>query len=355
MKFFIFYIIMLSIPVLFLLGIIEGYYGYKKVNFPTHYSGTFGVLDDELGWFHKPAAAIDHIHHAPDGTIAFQVPINTDQSGFRSKISGTPTPNSPIMFLGDSQTFGFGVTYEQSFPGQVEALLQQPVLIAASPAYGGGQAILLAQRWQSKLKPKILVYFDWGHWKRNACSGYKQPSFILKPCFWENPETRHVSIITPPPGFIEKSSKRGLWPGGMIGVGQDGWSYFLISRPILRAYGYLVRLGLASGFAHDFDAIGVDIAHMQDGVADALLALQKDSGAHLIVLDNAGMFKNKLSGLSKDKVTYIGVAQWKQDVYEFVQALPENKRTVPHDSHWSPEVNKIVAELIVKAIKEIPQ
>src|SRR5690349_9249102 len=107
MKNFLFYILMFSIPIVFSLGLMEAYYAYKKITFPTYYDGDFGVLDDDLGWFHKASASVHHIHRAPDGSIAFNVPVNTDQSGFRSKNPGTVSPQNAIMFLGDSQTFGF--------------------------------------------------------------------------------------------------------------------------------------------------------------------------------------------------------------------------------------------------------
>ncbi len=350
LKIAVFYIIILSFPVLLCFLAVEGYYGYKKMAFPTGFTDSLGKLDGDLGWFHRPSLSTYHVHHAPDGSVAFKVSVKTDVNGFRSAGAGTETSHNAIMFMGDSNSFGFGVEYEDSFPGQTESLLRAPVVVAASPAYGAAQTIFLAERWTSELQPSVLVYFDGGHWERNVCSGKKKPSFIFKPCFWQDIVNNEVRLVTPPANMVKRAAQYGLWPGGMLGVGQDSWSYFLISRPVARVYGILVRLGLVSGFAHDFAAVNVDHAQIKTGVVKRLDALRQTSGVPLVFLDPNGLYADAIKNIESRNLIYVSAEQWKRDVAIPSQQLPADERMVAHDNHWGPGTNRLIAQLIAKEI-----
>ncbi|MBI4030880.1 MAG: hypothetical protein HY370_04335 [Proteobacteria bacterium] len=348
LKKFVFYLITFSIPALFPLLCVEGYYAYKKLTFPTSFDGSLWALDDEAGWFHRPGASVRHIHKAPDGSIAFDVPVFTDDFGFRAAQAGGMPTEGAVMFLGDSNVFGFGVPYEDGFAAQAGAFLERPVAIVASPAYGAAQAIVLAEMHLVSLRPSYLVYFDGGHWERTVCRGKKRPRFILKPCFWQRLDGK-AELVTPPAGLVGKAARFGLWPGGMIGAGQMGWSYFLVSRPVLRGWGYLVRAGMASGFAHDFAAPGADGQAIRAAIFENLKNMSRASGAPLVLLDPGGLYED--FARQDREVIYAGREVWRERVEKPSALLSENERMVPHDNHWAAGTNRLIGELIAGLIQ----
>jgi hypothetical protein len=84
--------------------------------------------------------------------IEFADSIFTDDAGFRTNISATAnnttsdpakaaanrtTPSTPkIICLGDSYTLGWGVQQEETYPAQLQSMLNQPVLNTGMSSYG---------------------------------------------------------------------------------------------------------------------------------------------------------------------------------------------------------------------------
>ena len=56
-KKFVFYVIMVSIPVLALVLPVGGYLAYRKLTFSYDYCGSYGQFDAALGWRLKPDAS----------------------------------------------------------------------------------------------------------------------------------------------------------------------------------------------------------------------------------------------------------------------------------------------------------
>ena len=77
-----------------------------------------------------------------------------DALGFRNAL----VPDQvDVIAIGDSMTYGFGVTREDSWPSQLANLLGKPVYNMALGGYGPLQYLHLAEHEAAKLRPKLLL------------------------------------------------------------------------------------------------------------------------------------------------------------------------------------------------------
>ncbi len=348
----------LCLPVVFLFAAVGGYYGYQKLTFPAVFCGSFAQLDNEVGWVLRPNAESCYgIKHPEDPSRwAFHSRVFTDENGFRSPAPNSKTPSGGIMAVGDSWTFGYGVDYADSYPGSLSALAGKPVVNVSSPGYGAAQAIILAERWLEALDPEALVFLDLGFWDRGACRGASKPRWVLKPCYWFDPGSGKTIRVAPPAGLVENAGIFGVLPGGMLGAGEDGWDYFLVSRPVLRLTGFLVRLGLLSGMAHDFRAVGVNPQDIKAGVARDLVRLAARAQAPLVLLDPEDAyaeFDEDLAGAEGAKIVRVGRVEWARHVAAPAAALPAEQQRVPIDGHFGPGMNRLIAEYVSEILRRL--
>lgn len=351
------WLVLLAVPVAFPFALVGGYYAYHKVSFGAVFCAPFGQVDDGLGWYLTPNAESCYGMHDPEraGSLAFNSTIFTDENGFRAAAPGARTVVGGYLAVGDSWTFGYGVDFGDSYPGHLERLTGVPVVVAASPGYGSAQAIGLAERWVERLRPRALIFLDFGSWKRSACRGQTRPSFILKPCYWVDPQTDRVETVWPLDGLVSKAYRWGVAPGGMLGAGEDGWGYFLISRPVIRFFGYLVQLGVFPGMAHDFRAVGVEPEEIKRGTVRHLNAVARAAKAPLIVLDPFDDYTALAEefALGGVRVTVIGSEIWQQEVEEPAARLGGSLYRVPYDGHFGSGMNELMARLIARELEKM--
>jgi hypothetical protein len=348
--------ILLLLPILALLLLTLGYYTVAKLTYPAYACGSFAQLDGELGWVLKPSATSCIGHRgAFAARPSFEAPVHTDANGFRAARVGGETPVGGLVAVGSSYTFGYGVSYEQSYPGVLERLTGSPVVIVGSPAYSAAQTLLLAQRWIPRLRPKALVYSEMGAWMRNACTGMTPPIAILKPCFWRPPGSTSTELVAPPPGRVERWARWGVVAGGMIGAGEVTWPYFLVSRPVLQTTHLLARLGLISGFANDFAPVGVDEDIIRAAVVAEVGRLAEAANVTLIFLDPNDYlpqrFVDALPAAQRSLIHRIGRARFDQEVTRPADLLPLHERKLPDDPHFAPGVNRLVAEMLDRELR----
>lgn len=115
-------------------------------------------FDRELGWSYIPNRSATQEF----GQERRKVTMYFDDLGLR--VAGTrdhADPASPsVLFVGDSFTFGHGVTYEESFIGQLRSRPDFPfqVINLGVQGYGTDQALLLLKRQFQKFKVEAVVY-----------------------------------------------------------------------------------------------------------------------------------------------------------------------------------------------------
>lgn len=352
------WLILCSLPVIALVVLVLGYYTYQKLAYPAYACGSFAQLDDTIGWVLRPSATSCLGAHEPfsAGERWFEAPVYTDRNGFRAAQPGGDTPIGGVMLVGDSFTFGFGLTWEQSFAAQLGAAVEVPTIIAASPAYSAAQALLLAERWAPRLRPRAIVYLDNGMWTRDACRGGSRPTAIEKPCYWQPPGGAEAELVLPPPGRVAGWSRWGVLPGGVIGAGETGWDYFLVTRPAYQGLGLLARLGIVPGFAHDFAAVGVDDEVIRRASMRHLARLAKTAGVPLILLDPTDAFTHAVQDnpeFGRIAFERVDSSAWQEAVAGPAQQLLPDERTVPHDEHFGPGTNRLIAALLARELPRL--
>ncbi len=348
-----------AIPLLAAVALVLGYYAFAKLTYGAYACGSFAKLDGELGWVLKPSASSclgGHDAFSP-GPPWFEVPVATDASGFRAFLPGGETPTGGIMAVGDSYTFGYGVPFEESYPGLLQAATGVSVVDVASPAYSSAQALLLAERSLAKLRPRAIVYLEMGQWSRDACRGASRPQAILKPCYWQPPGSAEAELVLPPAGLVQRWAAWGVLPGGMIGAGEISWDYFLVSRPVLQVVMALARFGMMPGFAHDFAAVGVDGAAMRGAAVRQLGVLAADAKVPVILLDPGDALPpemlDKLPPAERGFIHRIGKALWDVAVALPAASLPPEQQHPPHDDHFGPGTNRLIAALLAKELRAL--
>jgi lysophospholipase L1-like esterase len=103
--------------------------------------------DPLLGWVLEP-------NQAPDPNGGF----STGEHGVRMNGRAiVPVPRHGILASGDSFTAGSEVNNWESWPAQLEAMLGQPVVNAATGGWGTDQIVLRAESLMAILQPKAIV------------------------------------------------------------------------------------------------------------------------------------------------------------------------------------------------------
>ena len=108
------------------------------------------VRDDELGWCYLQGARVRHA--APD----FDVAVEIDMRGLRDA-APAPWGSRPIVALGDSLCFGWGVEEHEAFPARLEELCGAPVENLGISGYGTDQELLFFRRLGAELRPRAVV------------------------------------------------------------------------------------------------------------------------------------------------------------------------------------------------------
>jgi hypothetical protein len=353
------YCLMAMVVVIAVLLVPISYYAFAKLTYTAYVCGSFAKLDGQIGWVHKPSVSSclggrDPWSSAPPW---FEASVYTDANGFRAARPGAATPHGGIITAGDSWTFGYGVTFEESYPGRLERLSGVPVINMASPAYSSAQGLLLAERWVGRLRPSAVVYLEVDQWQRNVCVGSYRPSAVLKPCYWLPPGGAQAELVLPPAGRVEHWAAWDVLPGGMIGPGEMTWPYFLVSRPVTQVLNLLVRLGLISGFAHDFAAPMGDHAVMRGPFLVQLGRVAEAANVPVLFVDvNDFISPEMIQALPPRQAVLIhriGKEQWQREVLQPAALLPASEQAIPHDPHFSPAVNGLIAGMLARELRKL--
>ncbi|HET7106189.1 MAG TPA: SGNH/GDSL hydrolase family protein [Candidatus Acidoferrum sp.] len=115
-------------------------------------------FDPELGWSYVPSKSVTQQF----GANHREIPMYFDDLGCRVPSPGYhPDRSAPTaLFVGDSFTFGHGVTYEESFAGRLANRPDFPfqVVNLGVQAYGTDQSLLLLKRQFKKFNTKLVVF-----------------------------------------------------------------------------------------------------------------------------------------------------------------------------------------------------
>jgi len=153
-------------------NVLEDYLHITMSAYPTQF-------DERLGWVSKKSKSV---HDVANSTITI------NEGGIRSngtnKISAATDNQRPILAVGDSYTFGYEVSDDQTWPAILERLTGRKVINAGVIAYGMDQSLLRARQLVDIYKPEILIYSfipdDIWRCQISARSGVKKPYFDIQ-------------------------------------------------------------------------------------------------------------------------------------------------------------------------------
>jgi len=125
---------------------------------PLHYTypQPLHLPDETLGWVMRPGQK----------SFTIDKPVTINSLGFRSPElqPGKPRATLRILCLGDSQTFGNGVSQDETYPARLEALLSErahglrvEVINAGVQGYDTEQEVRLLERFAPSLSPDIVL------------------------------------------------------------------------------------------------------------------------------------------------------------------------------------------------------
>lgn len=126
-------------------------------------------VDDECGYVLKPNLNVV----IPFGALGQQFQHCTNSLGCRVSSKCSSENISPELFVaGDSQTFGFGINYHETYAGQLENQLGKKVLNLGVAGYNLISTFRLVKRFLW-LRPKVVVvgyYYDWSNRNVSRCN-----------------------------------------------------------------------------------------------------------------------------------------------------------------------------------------
>jgi hypothetical protein len=127
-------------------NILENHISLLMDAYPARY-------DETLGWAAKAGVSE---HNASGARIT--ILKNGLRSNGADKFSKKLVGQKPIVAVGDSFTFGFEVSDEQTWPAILESKLGRSVLNGGVFAYGMDQALIRTRQLVGIYKPEILIY-----------------------------------------------------------------------------------------------------------------------------------------------------------------------------------------------------
>jgi len=341
-----------------------GYYGYKKLTLAYNYCGSYGQLDDEIGWvLAKNANSCMSLSNRLKNITYFDSKIYTNEKGFRDSAVGKKVPVGGIVTVGDSWTFGYGVNYEETYPKYLQDLVGIPTVNAGIPAYGTAQTLLLLERHIGDIKPTAIVYLELGLIFRScdAVNMLEKPknTLLLQPLFWWNHDSKIIEIVKPIHGRVTEEAKKNNYPGGYFTSGYDNWKYLLVVKPISIIREVIQKLNSLITPYRDNQKVDTNEDHTEDMlkyVLERFISLSKLNNSTFILIDayGNGMYEPYIKQFEKEKgvkIIYIDRETWNKEVAIPGEKLKSEDARVPMDGHFGPGKNKLIAEMIAKRLK----
>ncbi len=132
------------------------YFGYEEINRTEH--GNLSEFDQTLGWKGVPEGRAEFI------TKNNRIWLKNNSEGFRDIEHSDPNDNrSAIVFLGDSFTWGYEVTFDEMFVSLLRSKISEYKLFNLSHrGYGNDQELITFKKWQydKPLKWVILMFSE---------------------------------------------------------------------------------------------------------------------------------------------------------------------------------------------------
>lgn len=284
--------------------------------------------------------------------------VYTNQEGIRVASAAAPTPRGGIVVVGDSQSFGMGIEYQQTFAAGLERMLSVPVANLGVPGYGTVAALRRLEG-AGDLAPKLVIlghYHDHPRRNVNRCS----PAFWVFDCI----TAPYVSLRKD--GSLAEHEPRSN--DAAIRQVADYFNYVTGQSPpytwlrdywwsgLRRAQQVFASLHLVDTYPY---TAPIDPRVAEPVTRQLLIRMRELSarqGARFLILyipdcfgDHVGPAPDYLVGLTRE----LGIPL--VDPTEAIEDVKKNHPellAVPGDDHLQPEPHRRIAEALASAILE---
>jgi hypothetical protein len=280
-------------------------------------------FDPEIGWVYKP----NQLSSVTFVSGQAPVPVYHNELGARVRAPGTHfDPAKPTLILvGCSYTMGFGLPYEETFPGYLESMPGFPLQVVnlGVEGYGTDQSLLMLERYFDDFNTKAVVYtYTEGQNDRN----------------W-NYDRR---VLHPTGRFVGTKPLFALRRDGTLYLKKEPLRYQDLSWSRVWAY---VQLAWQSwGPEPPFDLTYALVREMKDYV--------EARGATFIVVDWAWPESGVPDGLSAFEGTGVNLIDTDENAPPGWGKWNSEWR-IPDDSHPSAKAHARVAQLIHERLKDL--
>lgn len=323
--------------------------------------GRVYVKDSLLGF--RPLPNAEGFHTFEVGDI--KIPTKFDSNGFRIPLSTLPAvkPRPLILFFGCSFTYGDACLAENTYPYFVRDSLKANIINAAVCSYGLSQMYILAERLIPKYKPDVVV-FQYSNWLTDRALAKYAPTYIgTLPTPYVAPSSDTSHFIAPPP-FSWKDTNWNVYSHTPKSI-PDFWS-FIKKGLVMFVYDDIMPITTNWRIKnHQLPAPEGDKLKAEQFVYQKVYELCERNNTKMIVL-NLGDIKE--SGKShhffkpdqQPDFAEADAALWNnldiktQDDYErkYGHWRKVKNDSVYVDRHPNPTAHKIIANALIKELKE---
>ncbi|MBM3528334.1 MAG: hypothetical protein FJX62_09590 [Alphaproteobacteria bacterium] len=165
---------------------------------------------------------------------------------------------------------------------------------------------------------------------------------------------RFTDLLTPPKGYVEDSAARGVYPGGWLTAGHNTWTYYLVSRPVVRINQMLARLGIYGGQIAEDDGATPDREAILTAALARFLALADRHKFGFVLLDLSGNYRSAVERLAPERrasLVYLGGDAIVAEINKLTARVPPERHRVPKDGHYTGEYMAAWVEVLAPAVQ----
>jgi hypothetical protein len=280
-------------------------------------------FDPELEYTYIPNLSVTQAF----GSQHRKVPMYFDDLGRRIREPGDrANPSAPTaLFVGCSYTFGHGVTYDESFVGQLALMPDIPLQMANFGVQGQGtdQALLMLKRQFKKFNTKVVVY-----------------TFIP-------PYIRHNGIYDP---RVENPRNAFLGTKPLFALRPDG-SLYLAKKPVeFKDYSYSHLWAVFQVLKARWGPL--DSFRLTRALVKEMKRFTESNGAKFVLV-------NWYKGSDYERGEYSAGMPWGPDLEQNIVRVGKNPVpgwsdwVIPGDYHPDPRQHRYVAGLLAQKLKSI--
>lgn len=272
----------------------------------------------------------------------FDVPVKIDAQGLRQHNAVASADRPPVLVLGDSMTYGEGVTAEQAFPALLEARIERRVINGGVPGFDSRQMTARGRQLVASFNPNLVLVVFAAAWDLDRCS---RP-FVYRDGYIVAWGWRHrLELVN---GNLYPWEIRSPWIGPLTAKLQGHSRLARLALPAL--------FGLAHHLLHHGAEAPLPPPAAWDSCATALTEFSSrvgEEGRRLLVvlIDSPEKRDVEATGRIARRLTALALPHILLDNLLPVSSL--EARRYPIDRHWNATGHRAVAQALAPVIQRL--